>query len=324
VTRPRGTAAALALCWALAAAGCGLGPGGEEGSAELRVTRDYGEEPVLKARDEVRESDTVMRLLDRSAEIETRYGGGFVQSIEGIAGGERFGRRHDWFFYVNGIESSVGAAEFNLSDGDRVWWDHRDWTSAMRVPAVVGSFPEPFVHGFDGERWAVRISCFAGLELCEEASRRIEEEGASPEVVTDPAVDSSSRDRGVVEVLVGEWGSLRGEAPARLLSRGPELSGVFAKFGRGRSDRGPIGDRLLFILDPTGRLAEAFTDSGLVAAVRPGEGPPTWIVTGTTQDGLEAAVELLNEGDLRDRYSVAATPGGPLPVPVQPGEATLD
>ena len=52
-----------------------------------------------------------MRLLQRNFEVETRYGGGFVQEIEGVAGGREGGRRVDWFYYVNGIEADEGAAE---------------------------------------------------------------------------------------------------------------------------------------------------------------------------------------------------------------------
>ena len=47
--------------------------------------------------------------------------------------GRRAGCR-DWFFFVNGVESEVGAAEYELSPGDRVQWDYRDWDTAMRVP----------------------------------------------------------------------------------------------------------------------------------------------------------------------------------------------
>ena len=55
--------------------------------ATLTVTRDYGAEVLLEAtREDPPESETVMRMLDSEAEIETRYGGGLVQSIEGISG----------------------------------------------------------------------------------------------------------------------------------------------------------------------------------------------------------------------------------------------
>ena len=45
-----------------------------------------------------------MRLLQRNFDVKTRYGGGFVQQIDGVAGGREGGRRVDWFYYVNGIE----------------------------------------------------------------------------------------------------------------------------------------------------------------------------------------------------------------------------
>src|SRR5215210_6535759 len=115
-----GMAVAGALCAALATAGCGLGAGESVGRAELRVTRDFGATEVVEpASEEVSESDTVLRLLDRGAEVATRYGGGFVQSIDGIEGGRADGRMVDWFYSVNGVEPALGAGEYDLGDGDR-------------------------------------------------------------------------------------------------------------------------------------------------------------------------------------------------------------
>ena len=103
-----------------------------------------------------------MRVLDRNAEITTRYGGGFVQSIDGLEAEERVGRSSDWFFYVNGVESPVGAADYPLHGGEAIWWDYRDWSAAMRVPAVVGSWPQPFLGGYDGKRHPVAVECLGG------------------------------------------------------------------------------------------------------------------------------------------------------------------
>ncbi len=50
-----------------------------------------------------------------------------------------------------------------------------------------------------------------------------------------------------------------------------------------------------------GRVASG---SGLVAAVRLGEEQPTWVVTGTDEAGVDAAIELLDTDSLRDRYAV--------------------
>jgi hypothetical protein len=90
-----------------------------------------------------------MQALDEEADIETRYGGRFVQAINGIEGS--LSQQRDWFFFVNGIEPDLGATEVELRPGDVAWWDFRSWKGADEAhPVVVGAFPEPFLHGWDG------------------------------------------------------------------------------------------------------------------------------------------------------------------------------
>jgi hypothetical protein len=301
-----GTAAAVALC-AAAAAGCGVGPGDDAGEVELTVTRDYGSEVLVDEQDSISESDTVLRLLDRSTEVETRYGGGFVQSIDGLSGERTDGRASDWFFYVDGIESPVGAAEHELGDGERVWWDYHDWTSAMRVPAVVGSWPEPFLHGFDGERYPAEVRCARAGEVCGAVSERLESTGAEVVMPFDEGTEPAGPR---VAVLVGTWARIRTYPDARLLASGPERSGVFARFS---------GDRraLLTVLNQRAEVAGSLgRGAGLVAAVRPDDDPPTWVVTGTDPAGVAAAAGLLGDA-LGDRFAVATDGGGePIGVPV--------
>jgi hypothetical protein len=293
------TAAALALC-ATAVAGCGLGPGKDEGDVALTVTRDYGSSVMAQKSDSIRESDTVLRVLDRNADVTTRYGGKFVQSIDGLAGGQSDGRSSDWFFYVNGIESPVGAAGYDLSGGDRIWWDYRDWTAAMRVPAVVGSWPEPFAHGFQGHRWPATLDCRATAAICEAANERLAPLGVKTSgPLTDP-----------IAVVVGTWNVARRNQTVALLSNGPDRSGVFARFV---GTKKPLLELLNERGDPAGSIGKG---GGLVAALRTGDGPPTWVVTGTDAKGVAAAVNLLGDA-LRNRYAVATQPGaGAIGVPV--------
>jgi hypothetical protein len=312
VTRLRTLATAVALC-AAAVAGCGLGPGEDQGDVELTVTRDYGTKILLQKEDSIHESDTVFRVLDRSADVSTRYGGGFVQSIDGLSGSQSGGRTSDWFFYVNGIESPIGSAQYDLSEGDRIWWDYRDWTAAMRVPAVVGSWPEPFAHGFEGQRWRTYSDCVASKVTCDQVEQRI--------VTVLPAALSTldsygakrltlTRNEGI-HLLVGPWSAIRGIPTASLLAQDPGESGVFARF---------VGTKkpLLELLNQAGQPAGSIgKGGGLIAALRPGDGPPTWVVTGTDAKGVAAAAGLLGDA-LRTHYAVATQPGaGPIGVPVQ-------
>jgi hypothetical protein len=295
-------ATALLLCTALAATGCGLGPGAGLGDVQLTVTRDYGARSLLGTRDRVTESDTVMRVLDRKARISTRYGGGFVQSVEGLEGGEERGRRYDWFFYVNGVASTVGAADYPLRGGDAVWWDYRDWSATIDVPAVVGSWPQPFVGGYDGRRRPVTVDCLHGGAACGRVRSSLEQAGVSV---------ASGSAKGAIRVLVGPWSRLRADRASAQIDEGPAASGVFAEFGR-------RGHRFyLWGLNEAGSRVRRFAaGAGLVAATRRYEEPPVWIVTGGTPTGVEAAAGMLDSRHLRDHYAVAVEGGEETPLPV--------
>jgi Domain of unknown function (DUF4430) len=298
-------ARALLACLALAgcgpaAAGCGFGEGEErDGGASIRVTRDFGHTELGTARvARVREDQTVMRLLRSEFEVDTRFGGRFVQAIDGLEG-EGAGGQVDWFFFVNGVEAGTGAAEYELSPGDRVQWDHRDWGAAMRVPAIVGAFPEPFLHGLEGERRPVRVECEdPDAPVCEEAKERLERVGVSTAGASLGAPGTET----VTRLVVARWPRARIVRGASGLEEGPEATGVFARFEAGR--------RVLELLDERGepaRRAGPGDGVGLVLAMRPRDDELVWLVTALDERGLEAGVRALTENRLRDAFAVAVT-----------------
>lgn len=300
--RGRPLASALAVaCLAAALAGCGLGAGEERagGGVTLRVTRDFGHSELGTARlDKVREGDTVMRLLRSNFDITTRFGGRFVQSIDGVAG-KGAGGQVDWFFWVNGVEADKGAAEWKLNPGDRVLWDHRDWSAAMRVPAIVGSYPAPFSSGTAGKRRPVRVECEdVNARPCTEARDRLGEEG----VPTSGSSVGAPGTEAVTRLVVARWPKARGVRGASTLEDGPEASGVFARFSKD-------GSRLA-LLDERGNAARTVRRGdgvGLVFALQPRAEELLWVVTALDQRGLEAGVRALDERKLRDAFAVAAT-----------------
>ena len=143
--------------------------------AELWVTRDGGALVMLTA--DVPAGLTVIQALEQEVEVETRFGGRFVHAIDGLEGSLL--SQEDWFYFVNGIEPDVGAAEVILGDGDIAWWDYRSWGEEMRQPVVVGAFPEPFRRGFGSPR---PVEVVAPPELAEEAAalRKFLESDAEP------------------------------------------------------------------------------------------------------------------------------------------------
>ncbi len=150
------------LLAALALGGCGgAGPSAADGTATLWVTRDRGSTVLLDTT--VPAGQTLLRALRSKAKVSTRYGGGFVQSIDGLAGSAS--RQRDWFWFVNGLAGDRSATSYRLRAGDVAWWDYRDWAAdADTLEVVAGAFPEPFLHGYDGHTRPVAVRFAPGLK----------------------------------------------------------------------------------------------------------------------------------------------------------------
>jgi len=132
---------ALVLLLALAIAGCGEGERGH-GTATLWVTENRGAHVVFAG--DVPAGLDGIRTVEQKLKVTTRYGGRYLQSVDGIAGS--LSSQHDWFYWVNGVEGSRSAADVTLHPGDVLWWDYRHWTPAtMSIPVVAGAWPHPFV-----------------------------------------------------------------------------------------------------------------------------------------------------------------------------------
>jgi hypothetical protein len=185
----------------------------------------------------------------------------------------------------------------------------------MRVPAVVGSFPEPFLQDAEGrDRAPVQVVCSGAPRPCDEVAERLAVEGVDATIERPAAGGEAPGGDEAIRLLVGPWGRVRHDPAAAAVERGPATSGVFARFERG--DDG----WLLLALDLHAREAKRLEGrAGLVAAVRPGEAPPTWVITGTDRGGVAAAADMLDEGSLRDRYALAVTGSDPVALPVEKG-----
>jgi hypothetical protein len=290
---------------ALALAGCGLGPGPGTSNVSVTVTREFGTTPLAAiSRSHVPGSETVMRLLERSFRVQTRFGGGFVESIDGFSGDSS---RHDWFYYVNGIEAPVGAAGTAVHRGDRIWWDLHDWSATQSVPAVIGSFPEPFLHGIGGRRLPTTVQCAPDVGA---ACTRVTAALTGSGVPVAPQLLGTGSGTDSLGVVVGTWSELRSLIVGGLIAHGPGSSGVYARFAVGG----------LQLLDPHGNVVRTLgPGAGLIAATRNSASPPVWLVTGTDVTGVAAAAGALTKSRLRDHFALAVSTGGPdLPLPIDP------
>ncbi|MFI5009679.1 MAG: DUF4430 domain-containing protein [Solirubrobacterales bacterium] len=294
-----------ALVAALAAAGllagCGLGAGPAPTGVQLTVTREFGAAALRQSSaPHVQGSETVMSLLMRNNAVATRFSGGFVESIDGHSGGQRSGQPSDWFYYVNGVQAPKGAAETVVHPGDRVWWDLHNWSQTQEVPAVVGSFPAPFVDGIEGKRLPVRVECAeVQSEPCRTVRSRLHALAVPDAVST--VVPGEEPD--TLRVLVGAWPALALDPAALGIQRGPATSGVYA--------RPSANGEKLTLLDANGHPTSTLgAGAGLLAATRYSQSAPVWVITGTDAAGVELAAKAFNQSTLHNRFAVALTASG--------------
>lgn len=309
----RRTRSALLVAAALAAAlllsGCGLGAGAGTKDASVQVTGNFGDLSYGSAVEKhVPGSETVMSLLQRHFKVSTRYGGGFVESIGGRSGSSS---HRDWFYYVNGFEAAKGAATTDVHAGDHVWWDLHDWTATDTIPAVVGSYPEPFTSGLDGRKFPTLVNCGSGVQnacnIVGAALHRYGVKAADQVLGTGSGSDS-------LAVVVGTWSQLKGVIAAELIAAGPRDSGVYAQFV------GSSG-QALELDNARGQVARTLHGSvGLIAATGEASvGQPTWFVTGTNAGAVTIAAKDFTAAKLQHHFAVAIDGRTVIPVPIAPG-----
>ncbi|MDQ2897752.1 MAG: DUF4430 domain-containing protein [Actinomycetota bacterium] len=271
------------------------------------MTQDFGARPVGSADErQVPGSETAMRALQRSFRVDTRYGGGYVQSIDGHAGTSA---QRDWFYYVNGIQAPQGAATTAVHQGDHIWFDLHDWHATDSIPAVVGAFPEPFRDGVNGKRYPTTIECASDVNP---ACKRVASELSAAGIPTASQLLGTGSGQATLGVVVAPWREVAGAVGGTLIAHGPSASGIYARFAQG-------GARLQ-LLGPSGAVARTLgAGAGLVAATADSQSAPTWLITGTDARGVAAAAAALTPQALHNHFALAVSGARRIPVPVGTG-----
>jgi hypothetical protein len=299
--------AVLALAGGLVCAGCGLAPRavGSPG-VSVTVTKSFGTQQVGQvSKPRVNGSENVLGLLEGAFPSTSKTAAGSVDSIDGLRAGVS---DTSWFYYVNGVQAATTPSSTSVHSGDHIWWDLHDFSATRSIPAVVGSYPEPFTNGIDGKRYTVTVECGSDVGA---ACKRVTAALDSLHIPAAPQLLGTGSGPDTLGVVVGTWSQIRSEVAAELVAYGPGASGVFARFGG-------AGDGTLELLDASGRVVRTLgAGAGLIAATADSQSVPTWMVTGTDPAGVTAAADALTPQGLRNHFAVAVDGPTVIPVPVQ-------
>lgn len=273
-----------------------------QGRVTLVVTRGFSSPPLVQKKVTVK-GRSCMEILKRCARVETAYGGGFVVSINGIKGGKKDGA---WFYYVNGLMADVGADRYIPRSGDIVQWDYHPWTLSAWVSAIIGSYPQPFLSGgcqifFSPEMDGPSVRLTKGLKKL-----------GIDNISQSPLGGKEIPAEGPPLVIIGTWDDLREVPWMKDIIKNRKKAGLFLDFGKSG----------MSVLNMNGKTVKTFSHAGAIVALKLGYGASAralWIVTGTEEESVIRALELLMEHPQKIAFlsGAAVTEEGMWNVPWQ-------
>jgi len=308
----------LLLLGAVILCGCSTQPGqGSGGNITVRVvsTRDLGGSLMFDETIDVPQGTSAMDALKLVSEVETAYGGGFINAIDGIrsaytGGGDEKG---DWFICANGILSNAGALDYTLHDGDILHCDFHQWSFRTFIPAIIGDFPEPFLHGYEGE---VRPTVIAYEDRFEDMASELE---------------SMLAGLGVADVTIQRAGDLEGSTKqhSNLVIIGTSDCDLISELNQAWNRLGffvHFEDGLMVVYDSEGKVeGEYGAGCGVIQATQNPWNPRgigvcenvAWMVSGTDDAGVASAVDaMINRYDgFHYAFAAAITDSEVIRVP---------
>lgn len=284
-------------------------------SVRIVISRDFGRTIVSDKIVEIKKKSNAMSALQQAAQVETSYGGSFVEGIDGLRS-EYSGvksNKQDWFYYVNGLVANTGALEYPLHNGDIVQWDFHNWEYRQLVPAMIGHFPQPFLSGSRGkifptlvvyqEGWdkqAGDIQRYLKESGVEKVEIRLSEQLSDAEKATHNLIIVAGQQNQLVSDLNKEWKRL----------------GFSAYFESAD----------LVTIDSKGKIKSRFQNgTGFIQATQNPWNPngigadenTVWVISGCDQIGINSAVECLIQkpGDWQCSYGVITQRGEIIKMP---------
>ncbi|HHW70741.1 MAG TPA: DUF4430 domain-containing protein [Clostridiales bacterium] len=286
-------------------------------TVELRITQNLGEEVIFNKIISIEEDSTVLDVLMDNVDVETAYGGGFVNSIEGLESGftekkEDEKKKEDWFYFVNGIMSDIGSGEYILKSGDVIWWDYHSWDDTVFTPAVCGCFPQPFVNGYGNV--VPRCEILYGKNFKEEAKNLalyLKGHGAEAITICEYNDDEFQRDDGIYIVLETSE-KIADSRYWQEIMENHKKTGWFAK----------IDDAFITGYDISGENPRRYKDGAgavLVSGQGMGNVHSIWLFVATEDDILRTMVKKVidNPDNLRNMAGAIYSDGEFIPLPIR-------
>ncbi len=281
-------------------------------AGELSVTEEFRNQIVQADYGEAK-SRNVIQILKSHAEVKAEFGGSYVTSISNSKNREwkEEGNVH-WFYYVNGVLAHVGASLYHPGSDDNIWWDLHPWDGKRYIGAVIGAWPEPFLHGYNGKVLPTRIWVTDPFEKDGRLLQKVLLAKGVQSVDLLKLKQNSAIDfEKSFPIYIGTWTELIKTASLSDLFQHAEQVGLFLDFNES-GDFSP--------LTWEGKKIKSHQKAAAIIALKSAAEAvnPIWFVTGTDDILIARAVDFLirSEKSIKGRSGVFLTEEGITSIPI--------
>lgn len=261
----------------------------QDGSIEILVSKDFGQDRLSNKQINFEEGQTVLDVLNEHHEIETAYGGGFINSIDGLKSGftnQKNREKIDWFYYVNGILAQVGAGDYEVRTGDSVIWDYHNWDDSTYLSSIIGAYPKNFVQGYNGNKLNMNILYTKGYEKEGKKLQKYLDNHGGEDIQVLAISEEALKDNTLNTIVIGPWDKLSQYDYIHQLYKNREKTGIFFEI-----------DQQVTALNYSRKQTKTFEKGAAITSVLKdyGDMSTIWLITGNDETFIRKGVECLYE-----------------------------
>ncbi|WP_058485479.1 DUF4430 domain-containing protein [Defluviitalea phaphyphila] len=278
------------------------------GKVNFIISKNFGNQIIDNKFLEYKENYTVIDYLEENFEIETAYGGGFVNSINGIESGftnKTNKEQLDWFYYVNGNLANIGANEYVLSSEDVVIWDYHSWGNDNYVSNIIGAYPINFINsGLDLEI----IENGDYTSEIDELKKYLKDEGLKN--ITVNTYDKNDIENiEINSIIIGKYKDIKNIPMIKNVFDNKENFGIFYDI-----------EENINIYSFDRKTVETYEKGAIISSVQKEYNSLSviWMITGNDENLIKKAIKILNENpeEIKGKTSLLITEDKIVNLPI--------
>lgn len=288
--------------------GCSDNNVSQEKNVNLIVSKDFGNKEMYNEELGFEKDSSVMEIMEENLELKLEKG--FINSINGLKAEFNNKKKLGWFYYVNGNLAQVGPKDYYINPEDSIIWDLHDWGNEIYISSIIGSYPNNFTKGYEGNvlKGEIRYSK-EFKEDSENISKFLKSQGLK-ELEQRELDDEDIKNEKINTIVIGNWNEV---------SNIKYINDIY------NNEKGEmffeIGENYIKALNYNKKVSKEYKKGAVITSIPKGYGTGSnlWIVTGNDENSIKNAAKLLYEEPekIKGKFSVVVSGNEVLNIPVE-------